>query len=441
MSRSKLPSLSSSRAKGAAKPVASAKSTKDAVAKTPKTAKAPLPSAPISQAATVRLSNSELDVLGGAFSYGYEAVRAKRLHQPGLGVTAADDLSLSLGFPMLVELGPDVSDPAAYARDRISKPLRRLEPWPRNAAVRAARAIAGGWVRFPAELKPASEKALADGSPIVQSEVATLLGMRFAVIPAAWRHMLELIFLLEALAGGEAVLAAGLGEIGCHPNKWSTIDMTRHSVVISLGLVSERLSAARAAPFRGRFGALLEQYQAEDPTLSDPETEMVPLRALDLILNGAEAYERSALRDEDGPDKNFCALFLETRDYERLTKGKPPTYSTPSVQWIVQGGPAEYAQLPDWSKVEAQGSKDESQRYFVGQWARVALPGTAILLADMFQRSAAKAEVVTMTERGIARLGPLLDVISADVSQPNKIRNAAKALIAAARPRRRRAPT
>jgi hypothetical protein len=99
--------------------------------------------------------------------------------------------------------------------------------------------------------------------------------------------MLELVFLLEALAGG---------------------------VVISLGLIAELSSGPRAAPFRERFGALLKQYQAEDPTLSDPEPEMVPLRAMGLILNGAKAYERSALRDEDGPDKSFCALFLETSD-------------------------------------------------------------------------------------------------------------------------------
>jgi len=57
---------------------------------------------------------------------GYEAARARRLYQEGLGATEADDLALALGFPMLVELGPDVGDPGAYARDRIHMFARSL---------------------------------------------------------------------------------------------------------------------------------------------------------------------------------------------------------------------------------------------------------------------------------------------------------------------------
>lgn len=433
-----------SRTGRAASRPASAKAAKPAAAKAgakavkPKPARpiappAPSPRAPDAIPTAPRLTTRELEALGGAFAHGYDGVRARRLFQPGLGATAADDLALALGLPMLVELGPDVADPGAYSRDRIARPLRRLEPWPRNAAARAARAIARGWVKFPAQLKPESEQALADGAPIAPAEVATLLAKRFAVIPAAWRHMLDLIFLLEALAGGEAVLAACLGEIEANLAAWSSVDMTRHSVVVALGVMAERLPPTAAAPVRARFAALLAHYRREDPTLADPDGEQVPLRAFDLILDGAVAYARSALRDKDGPDKNFCALFLEPRDYGRLTKGKAATYTTPSVQWVVQGGPAEYAQLPDWSKVEAQGSKEESQRYFVRQWGRVALPGSARLLADMYLRSAVKDDVVAMARRGAARLAPLLDALAADGSQPDRLRKAARALATDAR--------
>ena len=44
-----------------------------------------------------RLSKAELEALGGAFAPGYEAARAQRLNQEGLGATEADDLALALG--------------------------------------------------------------------------------------------------------------------------------------------------------------------------------------------------------------------------------------------------------------------------------------------------------------------------------------------------------
>ena len=122
-----------------------------------------------------RLSQSELSFLGGAFAHGYEAARAKRLFQEGLGATEADDLSLALGFPMLVELGPDVDDPAAYARDRICKPMRRLDPWPRNAAIRAVRAIASTWIDFPDTLTPEAEAELASREGLEAADVPKVL--------------------------------------------------------------------------------------------------------------------------------------------------------------------------------------------------------------------------------------------------------------------------
>ena len=125
-----------------------------------------------------RLSAAELEQLGGAFAYGHEGARAKRLFQEGLGATEADDLSLALGFPMLVELGPDVEDPGGYARARICLPTRRLEPWPRNAAVRAARALVMGWEIFPDTFKVEAERELAGSEGLGATEVRAPLGFQ-----------------------------------------------------------------------------------------------------------------------------------------------------------------------------------------------------------------------------------------------------------------------
>ncbi|HTJ84627.1 MAG TPA: hypothetical protein VL400_23065, partial [Polyangiaceae bacterium] len=133
-----------------------------------------------------RLSKSELEALGGAFAHGYEAARAKRLYQEGLGATDADDLSLALGFPMLVELGPDVDDPGEYARARIQRPLRLLEPWPKNAAVRAARAIAATWDDFPGTLTAAAVAELEGTEGLSAGDVRGLLESYFALPPFAW---------------------------------------------------------------------------------------------------------------------------------------------------------------------------------------------------------------------------------------------------------------
>ncbi len=383
-----------------------------------------------------RLSTAELAQLGGAFAHGYEGARAKRLFQEGLGVTASDDLALALGYPMLVELGPDVDDPAGYARARIGLPLRRLEPWPRNAAVRAVRALFFGWEVFPDAMLPEAEAALDAAADLTRDELPGLFAAYFEVPPSAWEHVLELLFLVEALAGGDALLAAALPLIEQKPREWSVVQILRRSVILALGMVMDRLPDAVAAPHRERFGALLQLYRKKDADLANAKLTGVPLRAIDLILNGAEGYVRSAPRREEGPGRNFDSHFLERDSFRTLTQptGPHPAHATPSVQWVVQGGPDEYANLGDWTQLESKGSREEAQRYLVRAWGRVALPGSAKLLADMHGRSLVKAEVVEVARRGRRALGPLLAELATDAGASDALRNAARSLLAVVAP-------
>jgi len=342
------------------------------------------------------LSPQELTALGRAFEHGYEAPRAKRLIQEGLGVTPMDDLALALGYPMLVELGPDVDDPAGYARARIIQPLRRLEPWPKNAAVRAARALFLGWEVFPEQMLPEAEAELDNAAELTRDELPGLFAAYFDVPPSAWHHALELLFLVEALAGGDALLAATLPLIEQKPREWSVVQILLRSVILALGMVMERLPDTAAAAHRERFGALLQLYRKKDADLANARLTGLPLRAIDLILNGAEGYARSAPRREEGPGRHFDSHFLDRDPFHTLTQPTGPhsAHAIPSVQWVVQGGPDECANLGDWTKLESQGSREEAQRYLVRAWGRVALPGSAELLADMYGRSLVKAEVV-----------------------------------------------
>jgi hypothetical protein len=380
-----------------------------------------------------RPTQTERELLGGAFAHGYEGARARRLVPEGLGATELDDLSLALGFPMLVTLGPDVEDPAAYARERIGQPLRRLDPWPRNAAARAARAIAATWIHFPHTLTPEAEAALSRSDAFEAGEVPELLGRWFAEPKSAWCHILELVFLLEALVGGEAALEAALGLVVPSAEAWTVNESQRRLVLWALGCVHDRLPEARASALRPRLEAVLDGYRKVDPDLSNPAWTGVATRVVDLVLHGREGYARSAERTVFGPDRNFDAFFLDRDAFRELTQPlKPlPAHASPSVQWLVQGGSAELERVREWSKLTFQGSKEEAQRYFVGQWGRTGTRHAAALLADMAARSLVKDDAVRLARRGAVRLVPHLRAIVEDADTPPKLRSAARALLTA----------
>jgi len=383
-----------------------------------------------------RLSTVELAQLGGAFAHGYEGARAKRLFQEGLGATEADDLSLALGFPMLVELGPDVDDPAAYARDRLCKPLRRLEPWPRNAAARAARAIASTWDSFPDTLTPEAEAELASTERLAAVDVPQVLERLFATPRSAWFHIFDFVFLLEALVGGEAALEAALPLIVARADEWTTIHSSYRIVLLGLGYVFDRLPEHRAAAFRPQLEAVLDGYRKFDPDLSNSKHTGVATRAVDLALHGREGYARSADRTTFGPDRNFDAFFLDRPAWRELTQPlKPlPRHTSPSVQWLVQGGEVELERVGDWSKLTFQDSKEEAQRHFAGEWGRAGTRHSAGLLADLFARSLVKHDALRLTQRGAGRFVPHLRAIVDDAETPPKLKKAAKALLAAVVP-------
>jgi len=379
-------------------------------------------------------SESVWTSLGGAFTHHMQAARAQRLFQPGLGATEVDDLALALGFPLLVSLGPDVDDPGFYARDRLCKPLRRLDPWPRNAAARAVVALTHGWERFPDAFTSDAVEALARNVTVTDDDVPALMQRYFELPTSAWEHVLEFVFLLEALVGGEAVLHAALGLIIPNLTNWTVLQSKRRIVMDALGFAFDRLDDAARARVRGLLEAVLDSYRAVDPGLCNPELTGVATRAPDLALNGRDGYVRSARRTEFGPDRNFDAFFLDRIAFVELTQPlKPmPPHTNASVQWLVQGGPQEAAHIGNWARRTFQGSMDESQLYLLGEWGRAGTRESAALLADMFSRSRVKDEVVQLTRRGAQRLLPHLQAIAEDANTPSKTQRAARTLAAAA---------
>lgn len=379
------------------------------------------------------LSRDQQRSLGRAYEHGYEARRAIRLPPRGLGATAEDDLALALGFPYLVTLGSEVDDPEAYARERLTRPLRSLEPWPSNAAPRAAGALLWGWSDFPDEFMPEALEALASDAPLDASELPDSFAAYFEVPTTAWDHFLELSFLLEALLGGEAVLDAVLPILAEDPAEWLVVEGTRRSFVLGLGMMLDRLSDAAAGLSIVRLRGLLDLHSEEQGARAwSRELASVPLRAIDLVLNGAEGYERSARHFESGPDRSFDAFFLDRDAFVGLTKptGPQPPHASPSVQWLVQGGESEVPSLLDWSRRTFEGSHEAAQRHLVEQWAHAPFAGSAAMLADMFARSMVKREVLAAVGPRVAAFRPLLERVAHDGAQEPTVREGASALLA-----------
>jgi hypothetical protein len=292
---------------------------------------------------------------GHAFDHGHGAQRAKRLFQSGLGHTEFDDLSLALGYPWIVELAPDVDgDAKALTTERIDAAIWRPEPWPRNLAVKAARALATG--------DPATLDSDADWRP---GEEVTLLAALFERPPAQWKHVYELMFLCEALAGGGATIRALLDSMETQFDQWVDVNASRRTTVMASGLMLDRLSPEAAAVHRPRMETLLEKIKRMPVT-------SLPLRAFDIVLNGAEGYERIVELDEYGRDRND-AIFLDRTAWKQLAvfAAKPMPHMLPSVQWVVLGGLGELKHAGNPAKYSLKGSKKDAHRWLATQFERL----------------------------------------------------------------------
>lgn len=309
---------------------------------------------------------------GHAFDHGSAAQRAKRLFKSGLGHTEFDDLSLALGYPYLVELAPDVDgDVKAQTAARICTWTPGTVPWPRNMAVRAARAMAEGWEQFPETLSADQQAVLDVADDWHPGEEVTLLERLQRLKPTSWKHSDELMFLFEALSGGEATIRALLDSIEQHPDRWADISAPHHGLVMTMGMMLDRLSAEAAAPFRPRMEALLVKPMTVKVT-------SLPLRALDIVLHGADGYERTVELGEWGRPRD-AAFFLDRAEWKRLAlpAPKPQPWMLPTVQWIVQGGVEELKHVGNPAKYELGGSKKEAHRRLATQFARLAAPEIA----------------------------------------------------------------
>ncbi len=383
----------------------------------------------------MKLTPAQLTVRGRAFDHGYQAQRAVRLFQEGIGHTPDDDLALALGYPELVELAPDAEgDVVQLTEQRINNYDRRAVPWPRNLAVRAVRAIAWGWDPFPTALSAEARRALAREDEFSPSELPSLLRTLTRFQSACWEHEFELVLLMEALAGGEATIGAVCDLVESNVAAWNELENRRRTVIAAVGIMYDRLSRERAAAIRPRLEALLARYRDVDESGVDPARVGMPLRALDLALHGRLGYERSTLATEWGRDRTH-AFFLDRETFRELMadapRKKPLPHMLPSVQWVVQGGVAELENVGDPSNYKLRGFKLEAHRWVVDQFARLRAIEATHLLASIASGTKSQPLVVEALHRHPGLRGNFEQVAS-DERVPAPVRKAATRVLSKA---------
>lgn len=383
----------------------------------------------------MKLTEHERAAKGHAFDCGYEAQRAVRLYQDGIGHTPTDDLALALGYPTLVELAPDAEgDLVGLTRQRVNSPFYRAIPWPRNLAVRALRAMAAGWEQFPTTLSARAEAALANDAPFVPGELPRLLASMTRFQSASWENTLELLLLMEALAGGEVTIAAVCDLVESNVPAWNELESKRRTVLFAIGVMFDRLSAERAVGVRPRLEALLARYRDVDETGVDPARVGMPLRALDLALHGRAGFERSSLVSEWGRDRH-SAYFLDREAFAALMTPplkKPLSYMLPTVQSVVQGGVGELLHVGDPSRYKLRGLTIEAHRWVVDQFARLRAIEAAQLLATIASQRASLPLVVDATRRNPGLLASF-ERIAKDEGLSSVARKGAASVVSKAR--------
>lgn len=382
----------------------------------------------------MKLTKAELAAKGHAFDHGYDAQRAKRLFQEGMGHTPADDLALALGYPSLVELEADAKgDVVELTRQRLTGYSRAI-PWPRNLAVRGVRAMVEGWNQFPTELGAKAEEALANDADFNPNELPKLLASATKFISASWENTYELLLLMEALAGGEATIAAVCDLVESDVPAWNELEIKRRNVIFAIGVMFDRLSAERAATVRPRLEALFARYRDVDKTGVDPARVSMPLRALDVALNGRAGYERSTLETEWGRDRHN-AYFLDRATFKELMtppRKKPLPHMLPTVQAVVQGDASELQYAGDPSKYELRGSKLEAHRWVVDQFARLRAIEATQLLATIASQTRSQPLVVEATKRNPG-LRPNFEQVAKDERVAPGVRKAATSVLSKSR--------
>ena len=316
-----------------------------------------------------------------AFEHGENAFGAKYI-KSGFARTAEDDLLFALGWPhvrYLIDGHTDdlLTDPAAIEKT-VFKTQAGLGV-PRGIALRRIRAFAAYALGPDGKLRQGAARALLNDHPMSEGEATTFVAEHLAG-RALGTKQLEIIFLLEAMAGPNAIAEAitkafedaadaQLLEHASDKSTWA----------FGLGFLLLRAEASYSIALRERLEAILRRCPKEDVNSHSVAN------VLDQVLHQSKASLRS-----DHTDQSMLLHWIDESPSavrEQLAASARPFGGAVYARMVFLGG----EDVIDYYKKHYDKVKDASeQRAIVAQFGRIASPKVRELIEAMSEKSKAE---------------------------------------------------
>jgi hypothetical protein len=336
-----------------------------------------------SSAADVAKANLNLVRTTRAFEHGENAFGAKYIKR-GFARAPDDDLLFALGWPharYLIEGHPDdlLTDPAAIEK-AVFRPQVGLDV-PRGIALRRIRAFSSYALGPDGKLRQGAVRAMLNADPMSEDDAKTFVHEHLAG-RALGTKQLEIIFLLEAVAGPEAIATAITEAF----EKAADAQLLDHAAdkstwAFGLGFLLLRASAPVSAALHDRLEAIMARCPKEDVNSHSVAN------VLDQVLHQAKASLRS-----DHTDQAMLLHWIdETPEAVRaqLAANMRPFGGAVYARMVLLGG----EDVIDYYKKHFDKVKDSAdQKAIVAQFGRIASPKVRELIDAMSEKSKAETE-------------------------------------------------
>lgn len=318
-----------------------------------------------------------------AFEHGESAFGAKYI-QSGFARAPEDDLLFALGWPhvrYLVDGHTDdlLTDPVAIEK-AVFRPQVGLAV-PRGIALRRIRAFSSYALGPDGKLRQGAVRAMLNGDPMSEDEARTFVSEHLAG-RALGTKQLEIIFLLEALAGPNAIAEAitkafedaADAQLLDHASDKSTW-------AFGLGFLLLRAEATLSVSLRARLEAILARCPKEDVNSHSVAN------VLDQVLHQSKASLRS-----DHTDQSMLLHWIDEAPSavrDQLAASARPFGGAVYARMVLVGG----EDVIDYYKKHFDKVKDAAeQRAIVAQFGRIASPKVRELIEAMSERSKAESD-------------------------------------------------
>ena len=316
-----------------------------------------------------------------AFEHGENAFGAKYI-KSGFARAPDDDLLFALGWPhvrYVIEGHPDdlVTDPAAIEK-AVFRPLIGLDV-PREIALRRIRAFSSYALGPDGKLRQGAMRAMQNRDPMTEDDAKTFV-LEHLAGRSLGNKQLEIVFLLEAMAGPDAIAQA----ITAAFEQAADAQLLDHAVekstwAFALGFLLLRASVAVSVALRQRLEAILARCPKDN----------VNSHSIANVLDEVLHQSKASLRAEHTDQSLLLHWVDEPAPLVRAQLGSNgrPWCGAVYARMVFVGG----EEVLDYYMKHYDKVKDSAdQRAIVAQFGRLASPKVRELIEAMAEKSKAE---------------------------------------------------